>query len=62
MEDNLPKFYTPEQVEKILSISHQTFLNYVNRDENPLPVIYTSKRQIRVPVDQFEIWTKSLEN
>ena len=60
MEDNLPQFYTIESVMEILKVSRNTVLNYINRKENPLPVIYLSDRNIRIPIDQFEIWLKSL--
>ena len=58
----VPQFYTIEAVAKILQLKNSTILRYINRKENPLPAIYTSERNIRIPIDQFEIWLKNLED
>lgn len=59
-EDNLPKFLSVKQVASRLGVSRMTIFRYIKREENPLPVVYFSDTTLRIPVDQFEIWLKSM--
>ena len=60
INEPIPQFYELEVVAKILKVKRSTILRYINREKNPLPAIYTSERNIRIPIEQFNLWIDSL--
>ena len=55
-DENVPQFMTIDEVSQRLKGARSTVYRFIEREENPLPVIYLSDKTPRIPWDQFELW------
>lgn len=51
---------TLDQVAEILKVSVTTIRRYMHRENNPLPVVFISKQEIRVNKANLHEWLKQL--
>lgn len=53
---------TVVEVADILKVTTQSVKNYINREENPLPVIKLSNRLYRISNKELVEWMKTLDD
>lgn len=56
---NEVEYLTLDQVAERLQVSMVTVYKYINRQDNPLPVVYLSEKTPRVIKSELDKWVES---